>query len=109
MEGAILSSLDVIKAVHSCANLYFHNCAACQTSDGRGAEGAANYPSLSGNPIVVSPVDFVLLRILKGFGAMPPFAGMLDDAEIAAIVNHVRGTFNDADDEIGADKVAELR
>lgn len=89
--------------------LYFQNCAACHMIDGSGAEGAGKYPNLAGNPVVEASADFVLLRILKGFGAMPPYAGMLNDSEIAAIVNHVRGTLNAAADEIGADKVAELR
>lgn len=89
--------------------LYQSFCAACHMSDGRGAEGAGRYPNLAGNPAVEASADFVIMRILHGYGAMPPFAGSLNDEEVAAIVNHVRGTFNDSDEEISAELPESLR
>lgn len=91
------------------AVLYQSFCAACHMSDGSGAEGAGRYPNLADNPAVEASADFVIMRILHGFGAMPPFAGSLDDAEIAAIVNHVRGTLNDSGETVEADLPESLR
>jgi len=91
------------------AVLYQSFCAACHMTDGSGAEGAGRYPNLADNPAVEASADFVIMRILHGFGAMPPFAGSLDDAEIAAIVNHVRGTLNDSGETIEADLPESLR
>ncbi len=83
-------------------------CAACHMSDGRGAEGAGIYPALANNPAVAASSDFVILRILHGWGAMPSFRS-LSDEQIAAIVNYVRSSFNDVEEEIGAEKVEAFR
>lgn len=83
-------------------------CAACHMSDGSGAEGAGRYPNLADNLVVEASADFVIMRILNGYGAMPAFRSLSDD-NIAAIVNHVRNTFNDADEEISPEDVADLR
>jgi mono/diheme cytochrome c family protein len=91
------------------AELYMSYCAACHMSDGRGAEGAGRYPNLAGNPTVEASADFVILRILKGYGAMPPFAGSLDNDQVAAIVNHVRGTLNASADVIDGEAAAKFR
>lgn len=91
------------------AYLYKESCAACHMIDGSGAEGAGRYPNLAGNPVVEASADFVVLRILRGQGAMPPFAGSLTDAQVSAIVNHVRGTLNSSADLIGEEEVARLR
>jgi len=83
-------------------------CAACHMSDGQGAEGAGIYPALANNPAVAASPDFVILRILHGRGAMPAF-GSLSDEQVAAIVNFVRTSFNDAEDEIGTEQVEAFR
>jgi mono/diheme cytochrome c family protein len=100
---------DGAAPVQDGAYLYKESCAACHMLDGMGAEGAGRYPNLAGNPVVEASADFVLLRILRGQGAMPPFASSLNDEKIASIVNYVRGTFNSSTDEIGAPDVARLR
>jgi mono/diheme cytochrome c family protein len=91
------------------AYLYKESCAACHMIDGSGAEGAGRYPNLAGNAVVEASADYVVLRILRGQGAMPPFAGSLTDAQVSAIVNHVRGTLNSSADLIGEEEVARLR
>lgn len=83
-------------------------CQACHMSDGSGAEGAGRYPNLAANPAVEASSDFVIMRILNGYGAMPAFRSLSDD-NIAAIVNHVRNTFNDADEELSPEDVASHR
>ncbi|HLR45986.1 MAG TPA: cytochrome c [Deinococcales bacterium] len=100
---------DADEAASEGAVLYQSFCAACHMTDGSGAEGAGTYPNLADNNAVEASADFVITRILDGYGAMPPFAGSLDDAEVAAIVNHVRGTLNDSDETIEADLPESLR
>src|SRR5690625_410701 len=75
-------------------------CAACHMSDGSGADGAGRYPNLTGNPAVEASPVFVVVRILNGYGAMPWFAS-LSVENIAAIVNHVRNAFQNADEQVG--------
>src|SRR5690625_7849505 len=75
-------------------------CAACHMSDGSGAEGAGRYPNLTGNPAVEASPEFVIMRILNGYGAMPSFA-YLSYETIAAIFNYVRNYCTLAVEELG--------
>lgn len=89
------------------AGLYRQHCADCHGRDGEGEAGA--YPPLANNPQVAAldPVNLIRI-ILIGAAApstrgnpaphsMPPFGQRLSDAELLAILNHVRGSFgNDA-------------
>ncbi len=90
------------------ALLYQNYCAACHMSDGRGAEGAGRYPNLAGNPAVEVSPQLVVMRILKGMGAMPAFASQSNE-NVAAIVNHVRTELNSATEEIDAQFVEAMR
>ncbi len=70
--------------------LYARICAGCHLSNGEGAVGAGRYPALVGDKkleFAPYPIDVVL----EGRGAMPPFKDLLDDAQIAAVLNYVRG------------------
>jgi cytochrome c oxidase cbb3-type subunit 2 len=84
-------------------NLFGSNCAACHQASGTGLPGV--FPPLKGNPAVNDPDPAkhieVVLHGLHGQkiagtlypGAMPPFADLLDDAEIAAIINYERSAW----------------
>ncbi|MCW5714839.1 MAG: cytochrome c [Bauldia sp.] len=87
------------------AALFAANCAPCHGADG---EGRQRNPRLVGSPVASAPGNLVF-QILEGSGAMPRFAALLDDGGIAAIVNFVRGTLNDAADMIDASFVALIR
>lgn len=64
--------------------LYVQNCAACHGIDGTlGLSGAKD---LSQTTLKDTAVQHL---ILNGKGAMPPFTGMLNDADIKAIVEHI--------------------
>lgn len=89
-------------------HVYRLYCQACHMADGQGAEGAGRYPALADNPAVEVTTDLLLLRIFQGFGAMPAFRN-LDDAEIAAVINYVRGSLNDSEEEIDAEFVSDRR
>ena len=88
-------------------------CAGCHMPDGDGAVGAGAYPSLANNELLDAP-SYPINLVIYGQGAMPPFGGLLDDRQIADVVNYVRSHFgNDfvAGDfgEATAQEVAETR
>lgn len=89
--------------------IYRQVCQGCHMPDGRGARGAGTYPSLAGNARLASP-EYVASVVLGGRKNMPAFADTMDDAQIAAIVNHVRTRFGNAYPRaLEVDEVARLR
>ncbi len=80
--------------------LYADHCADCHGGEGQGVADAG--PALAGNRAVAlaSPVNVVRVVLGGGFGpstaaapqppGMPPFATLLSDEEIAAVVTYVR-------------------
>ncbi|MFT3907569.1 MAG: cytochrome c [Steroidobacteraceae bacterium] len=91
------------------AYLYRAICQGCHMPDGRGATGAGVYPALAGNPKLASPL-YPALLVVGGLRAMPSFAAMLDDEQVAAVVNYVRTHFgNQYGDELQSASVKALR
>lgn len=77
------------------AQVYQKFCAACHMADGRGAQGAGQFPALADNPRLAAP-GYPIYVVLNGLGAMPWFNGILKDEEIAAVVTHIRTHFGNA-------------
>ncbi|MEN9629237.1 MAG: hypothetical protein RJA10_2464 [Pseudomonadota bacterium] len=83
--------------------LYERHCADCHGKAGQGVDDAG--PALAGNRALAldSPVNVMRVVLGGGFGpatamqprplGMPPFATLLSDDEIAAVVSHVRWHF----------------
>ena len=82
------------------AKLYEQHCAQCH---GAGGEGVPNaYPALAGNRAVTMPQTANLVQIVLNGGyapatkgnprpyGMPPFVLVLNDAEIAVLLTHIR-------------------
>lgn len=89
--------------------LYQGICQGCHMADARGAAGAAVYPPLARNPKLES-AGYVIGMVLKGRGGMPPVGNNLSDAQIADVVNYVRGHFgNRARDKVSEADVKALR
>lgn len=90
--------------------IYDALCAACHMPDGRGAAGAGSYPALAGNETLLA-ADYPVHVVLHGQKAMPPLGEVLDDAQVAAVVNHIRTSFgNDhAEDPATPESVAAAR
>jgi mono/diheme cytochrome c family protein len=93
--------------------LYERHCASCHGAQGEGVPGA--YPPLAGNRAARMPETTNLVQIVlhggyppatKGnprpFG-MPPFATVLSDADVAAVLSYVRSAWDN-----GAGPVSEL-
>ena len=100
-RGAVLPSLAAGRKI------YERECADCHGEEGKGARGA--YPPLAGNRAVTMNVPANVIRVVLSGGylpatggnprphGMPPFAHVLNDDEIAAVVSYVRAAWgNDA-------------
>jgi mono/diheme cytochrome c family protein len=75
--------------------LYSNVCQACHMANGEGAVGAGRYPSLAGNP-KLEVAGYPLTLVLRGQGGMPAIGEMMDDTQVAAVVNYVRTHFGNA-------------
>ena len=89
------------------AALFQQQCAVCHQPQGQGLAG--QFPPLAHNPDIFLSQDFPLRVVLLGLNGkiavngqtldsvMPPLGNTLTDAQIAAVVNYVRGAWgNDA-------------
>lgn len=94
-------------------------CAACHQPTGLGLPGV--FPPLAGSEWVLGKPDTLAAILLHGIngsievkgtvyqGAMPAFGGSLGDAEIAAVLTHIRSTWGNAASPIDAAAVAAAR
>jgi mono/diheme cytochrome c family protein len=95
--------------------VYTSNCASCHGPAGAGVPGA--FPPLAGNKAILGSdkyVSDVLLYGLQGEinasgqnynGVMPAWAATLSDAEIAAVLTHIRSTWGNSAPAVKADTV----
>ncbi|GAB2664289.1 c-type cytochrome [Arenimonas aestuarii] len=100
--------------------IYEQVCQGCHMPEGRGANGAGNYPALAANPKAAS-APYLAVTILKGRRNMPAFGSdrnqelfvaqsWMDDEQVAAVVNYLRTNLgNNYPDPISAADVAALR
>ena len=89
--------------------LFASACQGCHMPDGKGAVGAGNYPSLSkdGN---LEAGGYPVYVVVRGQRAMPPVGVMMNDDQVAAVVNYVRTHFgNQYRDAVTADDVKRVR
>jgi len=96
------------------AAVFAGNCQACHQATGQGLPGA--FPPLAGSEWVTGPANTMTQIVLHGLGGpltvrgqsyqgtMPAFS-QLTDAELAAVISHVRGAWGNA---AGAVTVAEV-
>ncbi len=101
------------------ASLYTTNCAACHQPTGTGLPGA--FPPLKGDAVVLDPDPAKqIATILHGMQgqrvgdavyptAMPPFASMLTDVQVADIVNHERSSWGNQAPAVTPDQVRRVR
>jgi mono/diheme cytochrome c family protein len=97
------------------AKLYLQYCAGCHQAGGRGMPNV--FPPLAGNGAVLAPDPADVLKVVllgvppQGkYVPMPPFAGVLNDEQIAQIANYVRSSWgNQASAGVTPAMVARLR
>jgi mono/diheme cytochrome c family protein len=89
--------------------LYNNVCRGCHMMDGKGAAGAGTYPSLVANPNL-EQAGYPVTLVVRGRRAMPPFGDMMNDAQVAAVVNYLRTHFgNNYSDVVSARDVSDAR
>jgi mono/diheme cytochrome c family protein len=89
--------------------LFDNVCRGCHMPDGTGASGAGTYPSLAKNQNLQSS-GYPITLIVRGQRAMPPFGDMMNDDQVAAVVNYVRTHFgNNYRDAVTAKDVKDAR
>lgn len=100
------------------ATVYAGNCAACHQANGQGLPGV--FPPLAGARWVTGRAEVPVQILLHGIqgeievlgqvysGVMPAFA-QLSDAEIAAVLSHVRGAWGNQAGPVSAEEVVAQR
>lgn len=101
------------------AAVFSARCAACHQASGKGLPGV--FPPLAGSEWVVGKEHLLAAVVLHGIsgeltvkgttynGAMPAFKDQLQDAELAAVLTHIRSAWGNQADAITADAVAQAR
>ena len=94
------------------AQIYTANCLACHQATGAGLPGV--FPPLAGSEWVQGTPKGVIQIVLHGIsgkltvhgsvynGQMPTFKDKLNDAQIAAVLSHIRSSFGNKADKIDA-------
>jgi mono/diheme cytochrome c family protein len=75
--------------------IYRTVCQGCHMPDARGAVGAGAYPALATDP-KLAEAEYPVLVVVNGSKGMPPFGKLLDDEQVAAVVNYVRSHFGNS-------------
>ena len=89
--------------------LFNNVCRGCHMPDAKGASGAGSYPSLAKNQNLQSS-GYPITLVVRGQRAMPPFGDMMNDDQVAAVVNYVRTHFgNDYRDAVTARDIKDAR
>jgi len=89
--------------------IYNAVCAGCHMPDGEGAVGAGAYPALANNPNLEFP-EYAIYLTIHGQRAMPPLGGILDDQQIATLMDYIRTSFgNDYTDAVDPELVSGMR
>jgi mono/diheme cytochrome c family protein len=89
--------------------LFSSVCRGCHMSDGKGATGAGTYPSLASDRNLEAG-GYAIDVVVNGQRGMPPFGSMMNNEQVAAIVNYLRTHFdNDYRDDVTADDVKAAR
>jgi cytochrome c553 len=113
--GAVMGSAMALRG----AKVYTDHCAQCHGDKGEGVAGA--YPALAGNRAVTLPVTTNLVQVVLGGGfapstagnprpfGMPPFATVLSDADVAAVISHIRASWGNHAFAIGELTVGQQR
>jgi mono/diheme cytochrome c family protein len=101
------------------AQIYADECSGCHTASGKGIAGL--FPSLSGTPTVQQTDPASLLHVvLRGAlsvgtapaptaAAMPAFAWVLNDDQVAAVVTYIRNSWGNSAPAVSAGDVTKTR
>ena len=98
------------------ANVYRENCATCHGANASGQPGV--FPPLKGNPVVTGDPKQVIHIVKSGLtgpievnaksynGQMPPWSGVLNNDQIAAVVSYIRSSWGNKAGPVAPAQVA---
>jgi mono/diheme cytochrome c family protein len=101
------------------ARVYEQHCAQCHGEQGRGIRGA--YPPLAGNRAVTLEATANLVQVVLAGGyppatrgnprpfGMPPYVTVLSDADVAAVLTHIRTAWGNQAAPVSELEVAQQR
>ena len=75
--------------------IYRTVCQGCHMAEAQGAVAAGAYPALAIDPKIAA-AGYPVLVVVNGSKGMPPFGALLDDEQVAAVVNYVRSHFGNS-------------
>jgi mono/diheme cytochrome c family protein len=75
--------------------IYRTVCQGCHMAEAQGAVGAGAYPALANDPKLAA-ARYPVLVVVNGSKGMPPFGALLDDEQVAAVVNYLRSHFGNS-------------
>lgn len=108
-DTAVMNEVTTGIKVQTGQEIYETVCLSCHMAEGKGAQGAGQFPALANN-INLTAGGYPAHIVLYGQKGMPGFGNYLDDNQIAAIVNYIRTHFgNDFSPDFTAENVAEMR
>ena len=99
--------------------IYVTQCAICHGSEGKGQP--PHFPPLAGNQSITmtSPVNSIRMVLNGGYPpgtqknprpyGMPPFAHILNDEQVAAVVTYIRVAWENSGTPVAPAQVNELR
>lgn len=118
LKGAELASYKLGKEIYGRDGF----CATCHQPDGKGLD-ASGFPPLAGTQWAIGSEERLIKLVLHGLwgpievlgkqypGQVPmtPYGGMLNDAEVAAVLTYVRNSFGNKASVISAEQVKSVR
>jgi mono/diheme cytochrome c family protein len=75
--------------------IYRTVCQGWHMAAAQGAVGAGAYLALANDPKLAA-TGYSVLVVVNGSKGMPPFGALLDDEQVAAVVNYVRSHFGNS-------------
>jgi mono/diheme cytochrome c family protein len=75
--------------------IFTNVCQGCHMADAKGAAGAAAYPALARDS-KLDVAAYPVAVVVHGQKSMPPLGALLDDQQIADVVNYVRSHFGNS-------------
>jgi mono/diheme cytochrome c family protein len=117
--GTAMTNAQIGQFMKDGARIYQDRCAQCHQAAGEGVPRV--YPPLAGNHAILmrNPVNAVRMVLNGGFPpstrgnprpyGMPPFAHVLGDSEVAAVVTYIRGAWGNRAAPVSTLEVASAR
>lgn len=99
-EGTRISGEGAARTEVAGSQIFAWNCMICHGVNGEGGVG----PAFAGNQGLAN-TSYVVAQIQLGGGGMPPFAPVLDSAEVAAVASYIRTAWGNELGEIEAEHV----